>query len=382
MLIFSAFAFFGTNFQHVVTPSYLSTIGLEESHYGFLFAFMALGMSISSPISGRIGDKYGTRLTIFFGFIGYAISQFLFGTFTNIYALVFVRLTAGLSISASSTNMISYLTKVSTPERRAKVMSYYVAGILLFVSVAYKFGGELGIFLPARTIIYLHALTCLIIAFISLLLPNLKGSSQVIEKVKFQEVINGKLLTLLFVNLLAVMAFTSSVRFMEVYVIHIGFTTQTLGNYVFISGLVTIIFTSLILPFISSRVKEPIIMKLLLLIGGLALWSTFNLFDNILIGLYSTFILFNMVKSGYDPMHNSYISKIDEDNQGQVIGISQSFKALGMVLGLIIGGYLYAYDKELVFNASAVLILVGFIILQLIKGDKNESKIFGAPNIK
>jgi len=340
---------------------------------------MALGLGISAPISGRLGDKYGTRIMIFIGFLGYAISQVLFATFTDLYALLIVRITAGLFVSSALINMISYLTKVSSKEDRAKVMSYYTGVVMLFMSLAYKFGGELGELMSARDIIYIHAFSCMTIAFLSLLLPNIKGNRKIQSKVKIKDFMTIRLFKIMIIYFLVTMGFTTVNKFMEVYLVNI-YPISTVGNFISIMGVITILFTLVVLPYASKKLHELTIMKILLVLGGIAIWTTFALFDNILIGFYTVFIVFNMARSGYVPMHNSYISKADENNQGQIIGISQSFRGIGMSLGPIIGGLIYASNPVRMFNVSAILLTIGFVLLIFIKGEKNENEIISSSN--
>jgi MFS family permease len=102
------------NFQHPVTPDFLNNIGLEISLYGFLFAFMALGLSLAAPISGRLTDRMGTRWLLFSGLISYGLFQTVFALNTEIIGLTLARLGAGLSVAFVFPIMISYVVKVTS----------------------------------------------------------------------------------------------------------------------------------------------------------------------------------------------------------------------------------------------------------------------------
>jgi predicted MFS family arabinose efflux permease len=63
----------------------------------------------------------------------------------------------------------------------------------------------------------------------------------------------------------------------------------------------------------------------------------------------------------YDPLHNNFISRLS-DYQGQVIGMSESAKMMGMFLGPILGGYVYAISPEALFLSAASLGAIAFVL--------------------
>jgi DHA1 family multidrug resistance protein-like MFS transporter len=46
-----------------------------------------------------------------------------------------------------------------------------------------------------------------------------------------------------------------------------------------------------------------------------------------------------------------------------MMGIRQSFFSIGMVIGPLVGGLLYAIEPVYVFNLSAIMFLLGFLLL-------------------
>ncbi|XMB85616.1 MFS transporter [Mycoplasmatota bacterium WC44] len=373
MLAFYAVLSFGMNFQHVVTPKYLIEIGLEDNLTGFIFAFMALGFSVSSPFSGKLGDKYGTKLPIFIGLVGYGISQILFGYYHNIYILVLVRLLAGLSVAGALTNTLSYVTKTTNKELRAKAMSYYVALSLLSIAIAYKVGGVLGVTMPVRNIFYLQGVFVIFLAFVSVFIPNYKSEYVTKSKISFKQILTPRLVKILIIYFLVSASLISTSKFLELYITNLGYSTKELGDYIFITGILSIVMTLIILPMLTKVLKEISIMKITLFVSVISLGVTFNFFNNIFLGLYTVYLLFIMSSTSYNPMHNSYISKISEENQGQIIGISQSVKGVGMFIGPILSGFIYAINPKLVFNTTAFLILIALMILIFEKGEQYES---------
>jgi len=78
-----------------------------------------------------------------------------------------------------------------------------------------------------------------------------------------------------------------------------------------------------------------------------------------------------MAKSAYAPMHNSYISKIDEERQGEMIGVSESARMFGMFVGPIVGVYLYQISPTNLYNILAAVLLVAYVIGRTLNGSKN-----------
>jgi predicted MFS family arabinose efflux permease len=348
------------NFQHPITPAFLTNIGLERSLYGFLFAFMALGLSLAAPISGRLTDSIGTRWLLFAGLSSYGLFQVLFGSVDNIVFLVLARFGAGLSVAFVFPIMISYVVKITNKEERSVALAMLTASQLLFVSVGYFIGGQLDRFFVPQTIFYLQAASLIGVAFISLILPNVKVVVDRTLSLQFAKVPRHGLYVIAMFFLISAVTMTV-IRYFDVYFIDLGYSAAQLGQYVLLTGFLSVFTNLVILPNLLKRITDIRLIQVVVLLISITLFLTFGGLQPFIVALFTSQLLFNMVRSMYDPLHNNYISRLS-DYQGQVIGMSESAKMMGMFLGPILGGYVYAISPNALFLSAASIGAVAFVL--------------------
>lgn len=346
------------NFQHPITPAYLNDIGLARSLYGFLFAFMALGLSLAAPISGRLTDSFGTRWLLVMGLTGYGIFQILFGLADNIVFLVLARFGAGLSVAFVFPIMISYVVKITNNDERSVALAILTASQLLFVSVGYFIGGQLDRFFTPQSIFFIQGGALFTVALISLILPNVKVVVDRTLSLQFAKVPPHGLYMIAMFFLISAIT-TTVIRYFDVYVIDLGYSAAQLGQYVLITGILSVITNLWILPNLLKRTSDIRLLQAVVLVIAISLFFTFGGLQPFIVALFTTHLLFNMARSMYEPLHNNYISRLS-DYQGQVIGMSESAKMMGMFLGPILGGYLYAISETSLFLAAAFIGLIAF----------------------
>ena len=59
-----------------------------------------------------------------------------------------------------------------------------------------------------------------------------------------------------------------------------------------------------------------------------------------------------------------------EDNYGEVMGIQGSFKALGMVSGSLMSGFIFDYGNKLPFIIGGIVSILAFFIASRVKFNK------------
>ena len=345
------------NFQHPVTPDFLNNIGLEISLYGFLFAFMALGLSLAAPISGRLTDRMGTRWLLFSGLISYGLFQTVFALNTEIIGLTLARLGAGLSVAFVFPIMISYVVKVTSNKERSTALAIVAGSQLLFVSVGYFVGGQLSLFFAPQTIFFLQTGVLWSVALISLMLDNVKVILTKAPKLSLQIPLRGFYMIAMYFMVSAVV--NTVIRYFDVYFIDQGYDASQLGTFVLLTGILSVATNFVILPLLVKYIKDYRLLQISILIISVSLIFTFQVITPFIVAIFTTHLLFMMTRSIYDPLHNSYISKLSK-YQGQMIGMSESAKMMGMFIGPIVGGYLYATTPTLLFLIAAIVGLIAF----------------------
>ncbi len=368
------------NFGHTVTPTYINDLGIAKKWFGYFFSVMSLGHLIMSPINGYLSDKYGRKVVMIFGFIGYAIAQSLFITFGTGPTLLLPRIIAGVFGNAVLMSTVASFTDVSTKEERTKALSIY-AGLLAFgIAVAYLISGNLSEHIGVINTFKVQVGISLSMALITLLIvknnrqTDIKERKNIFQNFKMiHDVKSRDVYVLLFLLIPITIAFVTTTKFLDVYITDNGYSKSDLGNFMFVTGIVGIIATFVFLPILNRYFRSVTLLKISLIIGGIFVIITF-MQSNIIFALYSLFLVYIFFKSFYEPLDQSILSKRFDGNQGTILGIRKSFYALGNVLGPLLAGFIYEENPVAVFYmAGGLLIIAGLVIVLLIRKTKEET---------
>ena len=83
--------------------------------------------------------------------------------------------------------------------------------------------------------------------------------------------------------------------------------------------------------------------------------------------LYTIFLAFVVLKAIFVTSEQFYLSRqVPKEELGLFMGLRQSFVCLGMILGPILGGYIYASAPIYLFIFSVICLLSSSLILAYI----------------
>jgi DHA1 family multidrug resistance protein-like MFS transporter len=372
------------NLGHPVTPRLVTSTGIPNEMFGIFFATMSFGLVVGGPIWGVLGDTWNKETLILIGMIIYSIGQYLFGFVDDMYWKVVFRFMSGFGVSAAITLLLSHLITISPNENRTKYIARSVALMGLGGSLGYLLGGALNtnqllirIFQTDQyeNVFLIQAILNTILAcavFIILRKQQVKVISQ--EKLKqSQHILSGfkhlkdvspnLLLFLISVTLISVGAINIS-KFLEVYFNELGYDPGDIGNFVFVTGIVSILTSMFVVPQVAKLRRDFKFLIYIQLVSAMIIFVVFHIQGRLIIILYTVFMIYVILKAIYSPLEQSYISKHAKDGRyGTMMGIRQSFFSIGMVIGPLVGGLLYAIKPIYVFDLSAIMFLLGFLLL-------------------
>lgn len=362
------------NLGHPVTPTLVDNLGIPDYMFGVFFATMSLGLVVGGPVWGILGDLNGKKKYIVSGLLFYSLGQFLFAYADNQYWMIVFRFMSGFGVSASVTLMLTHLICLAGKENRAKYIAYSVALMSLGASLSYKIGGYMGGYF-IEEVFYIQAIANTIFALVIFVVMKenykekieLTTKPTVLDGIKSIGKLNPTLLIFLVsLTFISIGAINIS-KYIDVYLIGLGYTTNQLGTFVMWTGWVAIATNFILVPLILKLKKDMTIMVVIQIISAVVVFFVFRS-NNILITLYTFFMIYVVIKAVYQPLEQSYISTHAEDERyGTIMGIRQSFFAIGMVIGPLIGGFLYDIEPTLIFDFSALMFGLGFILLILVR---------------
>ncbi|MCK9235594.1 MAG: MFS transporter [Acholeplasmataceae bacterium] len=160
---------------------------------------------------------------------------------------------------------------------------------------------------------------------------------------------------------------TNLSKYVDVYFDELGYTPQDLGTFVFVTGIVSV-FASLFIVPIFTRFKNQIKTIAVIQLFSAAIVLYVFRASNFLLVIYTVYMIYIVFKAVYLPLEQNYISShATEGKYGKVIGIRQAFLAIGMVLGPLIGGFIYERSALLLFDTSAYIFILGVLLLGLVR---------------
>jgi DHA1 family multidrug resistance protein-like MFS transporter len=357
------------NLGHAVTPKYIEILGIEKYWFGYFFSTMSLGHFIMGPIWGKVSDKRSRKIVYALGFLGYGIGQYLFVTFTTGPSLLIARLIAGVFSNGVIVASAALITDYTSTEERTKGLSIYAGLTMLGTSVGYYISGFLGepFRLGVIQTFKLQAIASVIFAVVLIMLLP-KHNVELKEKpkpIKLIDVLANKEIKTLLISLTFVtISFVGVTKFLDVYISDNGFSTGQIGTFIGITGIVTIFATVFVLPTVTKKFKDRNLLFASTLLGGVFVVIAF-VQDNVMVSLYSFYLLFIFFKAFYEPIHQSIISKKFEGNQGAILGLRKSFAFAGNFAGPLFFGYVYGFNPLVLFVGAGVVLIVVAIIVQV-----------------
>ncbi|MDD3999413.1 MAG: MFS transporter [Bacilli bacterium] len=165
---------------------------------------------------------------------------------------------------------------------------------------------------------------------------------------------------------LITMGSTNLSKYIDVYFNDLGLSTTSLGNFVLVTGFVSVAASALIVPFVSKLKRQLLFIIITQIISALIVFYVFRA-NNFILSIYTVYNVYIIIKAVFLPLEQNYISRqVDRDSIGTITGIRQSFVSIGNVIGPLLGGLLYSIKPLLLFDISGTLFLMGAFLLSIV----------------
>lgn len=393
LLIISFFLIEGIihNLGHPVTPALVRGMEIKDYMFGVFFAMMSLGMMIGAPIWGIIGDRGHKKISIIIGLTVYSVGQFFFAYSGNQIWMVIFRLVSGLGVSAPLTLLTSDVIESSEKQVRAKNLAYVGAATTLGTSIGYWLGGFIStnpylksilgttdlrvVFLIQSLLNFVYVLYIIITFREGKKIIHITNHPSFITSLKNITKIDITQL-LFFISLFFMtMANTNLNKYIDVHFNILGYTSQDLGTFVMVTGIVSLITTIFLVPLFAKARKQLMLISIIQITSAVIVFIVFRA-EHFLLFVYTIYMIYIVFKTIYQPLEQNYIaSGADESRFSSIMGLRQSFLSLGMFIGPLVGGFLYNEKPLWLFDFSSVSFIFGVMFLGLIIIIKKRNKI-------
>ncbi|TCP31215.1 DHA1 family multidrug resistance protein-like MFS transporter [Scopulibacillus darangshiensis] len=362
-------AFLGIGLIIPVMPSFMKIMHLSGKTMGYLVAVFAVSQLLTSPLAGRLVDRYGRKPIIIIGLFLFGVAELIFGLGKIIPALYLSRVLGGISAAFIMPGVTAYLADITTTQERANAMGYLSAAISTGFIIGPGIGGFIaayGVRMPfffAAAIAFLACMSSLFILKEPLTKEQLAEISAKTAQTSFISDLKRSLNPLYFIAFIIVFVLSFGLSAYET--IFSLFSNQKFGYAAKdIAAIITIssIFGVVVQVFLFGKMVEMLgekkLIQLCLIIGAiLAVAST--VIANFLIVLTVTsfiFLAFDLLR----PALTTLLSRAAKKEQGFVAGMNSTYTSLGNIAGPAMGGILFDVNINYPYLFSAVILAIGF----------------------
>lgn len=355
-----------------VLYSYSKKYGLSDFQNGLLFALFSLCQFLSTPIIGRLSDKYGRKPLLVISLMGTVLS-FIMMAFAPTAIFLFIAraldgMTAGNIPVASAV-----ITDTTEPKDRAKGFG--------IIGAAFGFGFIFGPVISGLTVGINPALPFIIAAAISLVavvatwvyLPETNKNMGKITEGKLFDVKKlvkslgsgtvGATLLLTLTYFMALSIFFVAFQTSTVSVLHMTVTQISLLFSLF--GAIGLICQTFIIRILVGRFKPKQILYFCL--TGVAITYVGMYFAHSIPLFVITCVGLAIVNSFVQPLTQTILSEeVGPTEQGEMQGLNTSYMSIGQIIGPIIAGVLATLSLSLPFIGAAILTALCLFLAQKI----------------
>ncbi|TSJ36343.1 MFS transporter [Mucilaginibacter corticis] len=343
--------------------SYGKKFGLNKETLGLLTAAYSLAQFFATPILGGMSDKIGRKLLLVICLFGTCLSFVLFGMAGSLTMLFLARILDGLTGGDISVAQ-AMVADISPSSERAKNFGILGSAFGLGYVIGPAIGGLLsgfGITVP----FFFAAALSLTGALLSLIFLKETHPKKNTKQARF---IYRSLFTIFKRPVAGPAVLTGFLLTTAQFVMLIGFQTFSSDKLKLTPTQTGLFYGGFGLTGILMQMGVPLINKwissrALILLGSTICCAAAMLFSGLATGMISFAIgigaygFFNGLRN---PMLNAIIadhSKVSE--QGEIMGINQSYTSIGQAVGPAIAGLAAAISLQMPFFLAGVLILAG-----------------------
>ncbi|HVT60226.1 MAG TPA: MFS transporter [Thermoanaerobaculia bacterium] len=380
-------------------PFYVIRFGARPSLVGPLIGTFFMAQLATSPLWGRLSDRYGRRPLILVGLLLSAVSYVLFGLAGTIWMLFLSRLVQGIG-SGTVGVVQAYVSDSIAPEERAKALGWVTAAISAGVVIGPLIGSS-ATYLGSSAPGYLAAGLCVVnFLFASRWLPESRHRDAApLEKNErgeqppprrslrksIAEVVReptSPVASLIWLYAVGMMAFMAMNGVLALYLGRVyGVTEKTIGFFYTYVGAISLVMRAVLLGPAVRRFGEVGAMRLgtvALALGMAAIplpaWLPMPAAARIA-GLALVVLMVPVGTALLFPSTTALVSRrAPREETGQVMGVQQAFGGVARLLGPLWSTAAFGFNVNLPFWLAAGFMLGGGVLASTIQPEARDSR--------
>jgi len=353
-----------------VLYTYGKMYGLTGTTLGLLTASFSIAQFFATPVLGTLSDKWGRKPILVISLLGTCISFLMFAEARSLMVLFAARILDGLTGGNVSVAQ-AMVADTATAQNRAKRFGILGSSFAFGFVIGPLVGGSFNALSPQAPFFFAAGISLigtLLAAFL------LKETNVTTKETRSNGQYNFKFSTLIttlkrktvgtavFIGFILTMAqFTMIIGFQTFSVDILKISPAQMGIFLAGFGICGIIMQLCVPFFIKTfQSKKVILMLSTILCFGAMLLSGFN---SLLIPFAICLCIYGLFNGLRNPMLNAIIAdNIEQNEQGKILGINQSYASIGQTLGPITAGLTALVSVHCIFFLSSFYILVAFLL--------------------
>ena len=350
-----------------VVPIYARELNASDALVGDTGALFSLMMFIFTPVWGSLSDRFGRRPIILWALGISAVSYLLFAQANTLFLLIAARMLTGIG-SGNITAAQAYITDITPPEGRAKAMGMIGAAF----GLGFIFGPPMGSFIymhfGVEWVGYIAAIICVLnMVAVWFFLPEslqqkvmdrairikpITGAIKALKEERFRDLY---IISFIFITAFSMMQMTIALFWTDDY----GLNKEQIGWMFAAVGLASAIVQGGMIGWLQRTFGE----RQLMVYGCISLSAGLSLIAFIPDAYFLPLSIVSIILLAFgngclNPTILSQLSKnAQQREQGEVLGLNQSFGSLARIAGPALGGRLYEVHHALPYVTSGVIML-------------------------
>jgi len=351
-----------------IMPFYIESLGASGTTLGALMAIFSIMQFLFSPIWGSLSDRYGRKKLLLLGTFGNGLSMLLFGLSTQVWMLFASRALAGILSAATMPTAMAYISDSSDKKSRGGGMGIIGAAMGVGMVIGPGLGGWLGEVDLSLPFFVAFGLSLASMLLILILLPESLPAEKRTSAVQangphFKNLWRALTGPLGFLMALSFLVFFALANFEGIFGLYaqyrFDYGPRQVGTVMMVIGVVSAVMQGLMTGPATRRFGEDKLIRWSLL--GSAVGFGVMLLARSMGTIMLTTGLFVLANAMLRPAIASNISYQAGDQQGAVLGISNSFMSLGRVVGPLWAGALIDLNVILPYLSGAAIMLLIYL---------------------
>lgn len=363
---------------------YAARFGMTPITLSFLFATYSLFQFISTPILGRLSDRYGRKPLLIICILGTSVAMTLFALATNIYMLFIARMIDGLTGGNISVAQAMVADEIKGKDR-TKAFGMLGAAFGFGFLVGPAIGGLLSqISLSAP--FWFAACLAFVAAILGLVKLKETVKTPILTKPKIEELFHMKAIVkslfnptigaILIVSFIAASVSNSFMIGFNAYTVDVlKLSPKQVGLIFTMAGFMSILMQMGGIKVLLKKFKSK---KLIIKISFIGSFFCLLVLSMNLLFIPFVFVIFIYLifSSVITPMITGIISQRTKDeDQGLVLGLNQSYVSFGQIVGPLSAGLVSRISVSAIFVFAAIFMYVGFLFMQFSRRESRQVNI-------